>query len=537
MRVLMLAAALMLTIACNEKNREARNIFYQNLMSEPTTLNPITASDGYSRQVHSYILESLLDRDIETYEWKGALAKSWEISKDKKVYTFKLRENVIWHDGKPFTADDIKFSFDVIFDPEFNTAHKRPYYEGIDRVEVIDPLTVKFYTKTKFFLNFETAAGMAIYPKHLYTGDKKNKKLNRIVIGTGAYMLDKYDKGKKILLKRNPNWWGDKVEEYKGQNNFKKIGFRFVGDKTVALEMLKKGNVDFKGLDSEEFMKKAVGEGWGDKYKKVKTQNKTPTGYSFYGWNLSNPLFKDVRVRKALAHLVNRPLMLDKFEYGMSDYANGPIYVSSDYNNPKVKPLNYDPNKALKYLKEAGWKDTDGDLILDKQINGKKVDFKFTIIDPYEGFMKYNTIFKEDCKKVGINAEIKIVEWNTFLKLLDEKNFEAVRLAWGGGGIDWTPKQIWHSSSAAKGGSNFIGYKNKTVDKLIEKARETFDKAKRVKLLQKVHKIIADDAPYAFFFNRKYILYAHRTRIEKEKDTYTYGVGTSFWKVKEAKKE
>ncbi len=524
---------LLVLISCQNEEQDSGgrgNTFYLNLLSEPTTLNPITSTDAYTTEVISHTHESLLDKDPDSYEWVPSLASEWEISKDKKVFTFKLRKGVTWHDGKPMTAEDVKFSFDVIFDPEYNAAHKRPYFEGLDRVEIVDEHTVKFYTKTKYYQNFDVAAGITVLPKHVYSTDKKNKRLNKIVMGTGPYKLETYDKGKKIILVKNENWWGRKVDFYKDQHQFDKIGFRFVGDQTVSLEMFKKGNLDFRGLDNEEYMKKTDGEGWGTKYIKVKTENKSPKSYNFYGWNLKKPLFQDVRVRKALAHLINRPLMLDKFEFNMSEYATGPQYIQSDYASQKVKPIMYDPKKALKLLTEAGWKDTDGDLILDKIVDGKKVDLRFSVIDPYEGFMKYNTIFKEDCKKVGIDLEIKIVEWNTFTKLLDEKNFDAVRLAWGGT-INWEPKQIWHSDSAVAGGSNFISYSNKKVDKLIDEARVTFDRKDRVKILKQIYEIIADDAAYAYFFNKKVTTYAHQSRIYKPKDTFNYTIGTSYWKL------
>ena len=272
-----------------------------------------------------------------------------------------------------------------------------------------------------------------------------------------------------------------------------------------------------------------TGKKWGKDVFKAKVQNKAPVNYSFIGWNLRNPLFKTKKTRKALYHLVNRNLMIEKFLFNLSLPATGPLFRQSDYANPNVKVVNFDPKKALKLLREDGWKDTDGDAVLDKMIDGKKVKFSFTILEPLQDFMKYLTIFQQSAKEAGIEVKLKFVEWNTFIKLLDERKFEAVRLAWGGGSVDWDPKQIWHSDSIANGGSNFIGYSNKTVDKLIDKARVTLDRKKRIKVLRKVFKTIADDAPYVFFFNNKYKFYAHTKRMKREKDTYNYGVGLGYW--------
>ncbi len=125
--------------------------------------------------------------------------------------------------------------------------------------------------------------------------------------------------------------------------------------------------------------------------------------------------------------------------------------------------------------------------------------------------------------------ELKYLEWNSFLKLLDEGNFDAAALAWGANDIDWDPKQIWHSSSAVVGGSNFINYKNPQVDKLIDEARLTIDKKKRVQTLQKVYEMIADDAPYVFLFNPKFVFYAHSSSTGLPGDTLRFGLGNNFW--------
>lgn len=230
--------------------------------------------------------------------------------------------------------------------------------------------------------------------------------------------------------------------------------------------------------------------------------------------------------------LFNRPLMLKKFEYDLSTYANGPVYIQSDYNNSDVRPVPYDPQGALTILRNAGWSDSDKDGKLDKVINGKRTPLSITIMEPLADVMKYHTVFKEDASKVGVEIKIKNIEWNSFVKLLDEKNFEAVRLAWAGGGVEWDPKQIWHSDSITGASSNFISYSNPEVDRLIDQARKLYDRDERIPLLKRVHKIIANDYPYIFWFNSKFTLYGHSKRVIKPKDTFEYGIGQQYWKVK-----
>lgn len=519
-------------IGCQNKSKKLSKSVYYNIGGEPTTLSPLSGSDAFTSSVHGYIFESLLDHDLDTHEWKPALATEWKMSPDKRVFDFKLREGVKWHDGKEFTAEDVKFSYDVIFTEDFKAVQLRSFYEAVKDVQVIDKYNVRFTVKDDYFQNFDVCAGIMVLPKHFYSNPENKKEFGKKVIGTGAYVFSKYDKGQKITLVKNKDWWGNQVESEKDSSSIPRVVLRFVSEENVSLELLKKGDLDYLSLRPEGFIKKTVGDIWDKKIVKVKTENKTPKGYNFVAFNFKHPILKDKEVRHALSMLINRPLMKDKFEYGLSEFATGPIYIQSDYASPSVKPVDFDPKAALKILNKAGWADSDKDGILDKVIAGKKTNLSITILEPAQDFMKYLTIYKEDASQVGVEINIKNIEWNSFVKLLDEKKFDAVRLAWTGGGVDWDPKQIWHSSSSNGAGSNFISYANPEVDKLIDESRKLYDKDARIKILRRVHEIISSEYPYIFFFNSKYSLYAHTKKIEKVKDTYKYGIGQQYWKLK-----
>jgi peptide/nickel transport system substrate-binding protein/microcin C transport system substrate-binding protein len=307
---------------------------------------------------------------------------------------------------------------------------------------------------------------------------------------------------------------------------------RFINEENVSLELLKKGDLDYMALSPELFVKSAVGAPFGETVLKKQVQNKAPGSYAFVGWNFKKPMFQGRKTRVALAMMMNRDLMIKKFEYGMSLPATGPWYQQSMFASPRVKPFPFDPKAALKLLREEGWKDSDKDGVLDKVIDGKKTDFRFTIVGASKDREKYMTIYREDLKKIGIDAEVKTVEWNTFVKLLDERNFDAVFLAWGGGSVDNDPKQIWHTQSAEAKGSNFIHYSNPEVDGLIDKARTLLDRKDRIPVMHKIYETIAADAPYVFLFNAKYTLYGVNRRIGMEKDTYQYSIGSDYWWIK-----
>lgn len=517
-------------MSCNQ--RPSQNIaFYMDIGNEPSSLHPINQPfDGAAVRVREKVLETLVKNSLETYDWEPSLATSWEISEDKLTFIFKLREDVYWHDGEKFTAEDVKFSFDAFFDENFNGAAMRPLLDGIKKVEIIDEYTVKFIAKDAYYKNFDTAAGLDILPKHFYEQKGRSKGFfNKNLVGTGPYKLDIYKRGNRVVLKRNDKWWGFKDPENK-QHNFEKIVQRFVSNSNVNIEMLKKGSLDFIGMTPEMYMKRTSGPEWGTKVHKVKTKNKSPKGYNFIGWNLKHPILKDRMVRKALYHLVNRKLMVEKFEYGLSEPAVGPVYHSSPYHDETLKPIEYDPKLALKILRERGWSDSDGDNILDKVIDGKKVKFSLTLLEPSETFLKYDTVFKEDARKVGVELNIKQIEWNSFVKLLEERKFDAVRLAWSAS-VDWDPKQIWHSDSI-NGGSNFISYSNPKLDKIIEEVRYEHDREKRIEKLKVAERIIVNDYPYIWFTYKDIVLYGHTDRIKKEKDSLNYSVGTTYWDFK-----
>lgn len=522
----------LLSLNAYAAKRPQGGTFNTELDGEPSTLSPYTSTDLYSQQVQSFILESLLTRDIETYKWKGMLADKWEISKDKKVFTFKIRDNAKFSDGKPVTAEDVKFSLDSIRDDRYKSVIQKPFYEGLDRVEIVDAHTVKFYTKDNRYKNFDMAAGLSILPKHVY-GNPEDK-FSRLVVGSGAYKIENYEKGKRIILVRNPFYWDIKRNQEDGENNFDKIILKFLEQPEIQFETFKKKELDYMTLTPEQYVQKTKGPGWGKEFIKVRASNKVPKGYNYIGLNQKSAILSSKQVRLALAQLVNRKLMINKFRFGLAENTNGPIPNGTD-STPDIPSIPFDPKKALKNLEEDGWKDSDKDGVLDKTINGKKTDLKITILMATNQWEKYLTVIKEEAKKVGFEIDIKNIEWNAFLKIMDEGNFDAFIMGWGGGSQDMDEglRQIFHSSAAIKGGSNRINYSNKKVDELLEKCAFEWDRPKRIKMIKEAATLIANDLPYVFLFNATYTHYAHLDRVKKVKDTYKYGIGTSFWWLKQ----
>ncbi|MCI0454983.1 MAG: peptide-binding protein [Candidatus Dadabacteria bacterium] len=462
-----------------------------HLSAEPGTLNPITATDAYESTINSgNVYETLVKRDNETLEIIPLLADRWEISDDKLVYTFFIKKGIKWHDGVPFTSHDVVFSFEKIMDPKVDAPALRSYYKEIRKVQAVDDHTVRFTYARPYFLALEFCGGMNVVPKHIFEkGDFNTNPFGRHPIGTGPYRFLRWDTGKEIILERNESYWGEKP-------NIKRIIFKIITDSTVTLQVLKRGEIDFSGLTPIQWSRQTSSERFLKHFQKLSYF--TPN-YSFIGWNMNTPFFRDKRVRTAMTYLVNRNLILEKILYNLGEIVTNPFYINSPEYDKSIKPFPFNPLMAKRLLDEAGWMDHDGDGLRDK--DGVKFDFEFLLPSGSVTGEQISTILKEELKKVGIKMNIRRVEWAIFTKQLDERKFDAVTLSWAMG-VESDPYQIWNSSQAERG-SNFVGFKNKEADLLMEQARTEFDRKKRIELYKKFAEIIYEEQPYTFLFCRK----------------------------------
>jgi peptide/nickel transport system substrate-binding protein len=512
-------AALALVSGCQvEAPKDPYTLIY-HLASEPDTLNRITATDAYESRINGFIFDNLIERDNSTLEFIPKLAKSWEVSDDKLTYTFKLHDNVKWHDGKPFTADDVVYTFETIMNEKVDAPHLRVYYKDIKKVEKLDDYTVRFTYAQPYFKAMEFVGGIPIIPKHIFGDgqDFNTHPAGRAPIGTGPYKFKKWDTGARIVLERNEDYW-----DRSKFPDIKRIVFKIISDDIIAFQRLKKGELDMDGLSAKQWSKQTDTPS----FKKLfeKHQYYTPS-YFYVGWNLRRPYFQDRKVRKALAMLINRESILKHLEYGLGKLTTGPFWIFGYEYDASLPQIKFDPAGAKKLLDEAGWIDHDGDGIRDKD----GVPFRFTFLVPSgaEFYTNLSTIMKKDFAGAGIEVEIQTMEWATFVQNLNSRNFDAVSLAWSFG-FDQDPYQVWHSSQAEKG-SNFVGFENGEADRLMEEARGTFDKERRTQLYHRLHRIIYEEQPYAFLYARPSLV-ARSRRFDNVR-VYPGGLDILEWKV------
>ena len=454
-------------------------------IGEPKRLLPLLASDSASATIAGFIFNGLLKYDKDG-NLTGDLAQSWDIEKGGRVITFHLRKGVKWQDGAPFTAWDVLFTLQKLRDPKVATPYSGDYSE-VKRAEVVDDYTFRVYY-SKPFAPALSSWTMGIIPRHLLKGkDLNTTSFNRHPIGTGPYKLVKWITGQKLILEANPNY-------FEGRPCISRIVYRIIPDTSTMFMELKANNLDYMGLTPFQYARQTNSPFFKERFRKFRYPS---YGYTYLGYNLRLPMFKDRRVRQAITYAIDRKMIVDVVLLGLGRVSTGPFPPASWACNPYVKPYPYNPKKAKRLLEEAGWRDTDGDGILDK--NGKP--FQFTIITNQGNLQRMATaeIIQYQLAQVGIKVKIRVLEWQAMLHAIMERNFQAVILGWSLG-YEPDPYDIWHSSKTGPGEFNFVSYKNPEVDRILEEARSTFDKKVRQKLYWKFHEIIAKDQPYTFLY-------------------------------------
>ena len=285
--------------------------------SFPKSLNMFLDYNAFSANVMGLLYEPLISLHSTENRPVGVLAESWEIAEDKMTFTFKIRDEATWSDGRPITSKDIQFYYDVMLDPKNLTSLFRVSLKRFERPVAVDDKTVLIKANTKHWNNFFGAGKMVALPSHIWTGQDFNKINFEFPVVSGPYQLGDVKKGRSISLQRRNDWWGRTNRYNSGKYNFNKVVYRSMTDRNKALEAFKKGVFDaYPIYTSSIWMKKTgfdqVEKGW---VIRQTVYNQKPKGYQGLAINLRNPKFEDIRVRQALGYLLNREAMNEKFMY------------------------------------------------------------------------------------------------------------------------------------------------------------------------------------------------------------------------------
>ena len=511
--------------------------------AETQNMNSLINNDSMVSDFWGYAYSSLAERNyLRPEAFEPVMASSWSVSPDKMTYDIKLRPGILWHDftdpvtGKEWkdvevTAEDFKFYVDVIQNPAVDCAPLKVYFDGIKKVEVVNRYEFKVIWNKRHFLSLSTTLGLIPLPRHLYhayPGPFDGKKFNddhqrnRIIVGCGPYRFDRWIKGQRLVFKRWDKYFG---RQYGAIPALEELIFDVIKHPNTRFQALTSGSLDRLGLTPEQWVTRTNTKEFGADGPLRKFQY-AGQAYYYIGYNLKNPLFKDKRVRQALTCLVDRERILKDVYYGLGRIVTGPFFIDSIYYDKTIQPWPFSIEKAKALLGEAGWKDTDGDGILDK--DGKP--FRFSILQVANSSIqqKMLPIIKEGMAKAGIEMNIQTIEWSVYVQRIENRSFEVCCLGWSSGGFESDPFQIWHSSQADQPkSSNHISFRNKEGDRLIEEYRQCFETSRRVELARRFHQLLHEEQPYTFLFSPDSLLVQNR-RYRNAKVFPLIGVPTTL---------
>ncbi len=467
--------------------------FIEASLGNISSLIPNITSDAASHAVGDLLYNGLvtLDRDLNIVP---ELAESWDFSRDCRELTFRLRPGVKWHDGQPFTAADVVFTYEATINPKTPSPYKSDFND-VERVEAPDPQTVKVTYKqpyAKALLSW----GLKILPRHLLESYVQAGKIREAPqnwsapVGTGAYRFQQLKSGEKVVVVANP-------EYFEGAPYISRVVYRIIPSQaTIFLELKAKG-VDLASVTALQFKRQTDYPAFRKAYNKFSYPS---SGYTYFGFNLKDPRFADRRVRQAFAHAINKKELIDGVVLGLGREATGPFRPGSWAFNPDVKSYPYDMARARQLLAAAGWNERNANGLLVK--DGKPFTFELLTNQGNDERKKVAEIIQASLKELGVGVDIRILEWAAFLKEhIKKRRFEAIVMGWGTGS-DPDQYVVWHSSQNGPDDLNHISYASPEADALLEKGRASCLQQERAKYYHRLHEVLAEDQPLVFLYWR-----------------------------------
>jgi peptide/nickel transport system substrate-binding protein len=464
-------------------------------ITDITTTNTLLADNSPTLDVMGLVHESLWTVNVLDPEYVPALANSWELAEDGLTYTFHLNPDVTWHDGEPFTADDVIMSMEAQSSPDTGSSYTASFNDTVASYEKIDDHTVQVVATDVFpQLLFFGSAYFPVMPAHIWgdvpfadwatdpgsTGEDPSR-----VVGTGPFVFQEWNLGETVRLTRNENYWYHPpfIEEFV---------FQVWPDQSSSLEALRSGEIDIvdgvPNADAEDI---------------ADAENTDlavyPTySFNFYAYNLDpekTTLFQDVEVRQALFYALDRETLIEEVYYGYGEVAHGtqPL-LSPAYAPDEIETIyNYDPEKARQLLEEAGWTDEDGDGVREKGDQRLSFELMYT-----GGVALYNQLvpyMQEAWAEIGVEMVPNAVDFGSVLIPAITENFD-YQVALLGFSWDITGDQApMFATDQYIQGFNMMRYSNPEVDALYREANRTVDPERRRELLIEASNIVNNDLP------------------------------------------
>ncbi len=467
----------------------------------PKSFNYYLDQNVMSAEVFGQFYETLMAQNPVTLELEPLLAERYVLADDRRTFTFYMNPAARWSDGRPVTAEDVRWTFEAVLDPKHLTG---PHKIGLSRFhapEALDERTIRFVAKEIHWENLLALAGLQVLPKHALADKDFNLQNFEFPVVSGPYRLGAIREGIQATLERREDWWAGRLPRFRHVANFDLLRFRFFEDRDNAFEAFKKGEIDlYPVYTAHVWAHQTQGEKY-DRHWLVKQEivNQKPVGFQGIALNMRREPLDDPLVRRALAHLYNREkmnatLMFNAYFLHRSYYED--LY---DAAHPCANErIAFDKERARALLAEAGWQanPATGRLVKD----GRPLRLRYLSRGGTDD--KFTAIFQEDLKDVGIELVVDKKDWAAWSKDMDEYNFDMTWAAWSAG-IFKDPESMWLASEADRpSGQNITGYKNPEVDALIAAQRTEFDVQKRHEIVRQIDAHLTRDIPYILLWNK-----------------------------------
>lgn len=491
----------MLAGCTDADTKESNTLVYGS--GDYTRINPAMDEHG---EINILLFNGLTAHDGENQVIPG-LAKEWSFDEEACTYTFYLEENVTWHDGEPFTAEDVKFTIEAIQNPE-NASENAPNYEDVEEITIVDEHTISFRLSAPnvAFLDYMT---MAILPKHLLEGeDMQESDFFRKPIGTGPYKLESWEDGQAITLVKNEDY-------FKGAGNIDKIIFKIVTDDNAKALQMQSGELDLALLtpkDAENFEGK-------DGYELYHMMTSDYRGILF---NFQNEYWMENRdIIPAICYAIDRQAIVETVLLGHGVAAYGPLQRNI-YNNEKPEHYDYNPKKAREILEDAGCSMGESGFY---ERNGQEIGFVISVGTGDQVRFDIAQAAAQMLEEVGIRCSIEVPQ------IVDWSGQMAYLIGWGS---PFDADDHTYKVFGTDKGANYSGYSNADVDKYLTKARQTADPILRKEAYDKFQEALAADPAYAFicYVDADYVADAAIQGICDETIMGHHGVGI-FWNITE----
>ena len=501
--------------------------------------NPILFSSVSENDVNQLTAFGIFSFDWQFNPFASSdTAASWQSSADRLYDKVVLRDDLLWSDGQPITAHDVEFSFKLIMTEAVPVPAVRHGTDKLRLVKAYDDRTVVFFHEDSLSTN-DWNLNFPIIPKHIYeqswasdptlATSEHHIKFEKNPVSGGLYTITSRTIGSEILLTRRDDYYLHNGKQVRDKPYFKTIRFRVIQEPGVALLGLKGGEVDELILTPQQWRTQTID----DAYYQTCTKAYDTEWVSFhFVWNCKNPMFSDVRARRAMTLAFDHEEMLTKLRYGLDPPASGIFHPASPWAPPgRATFVKRNLDEAEKLLDACGWKDTDGDGIRDKTVDGKKLKFDFGIlVASRQDRIDICSLLKQNLKEIGIEVTVRPLDFAVLQQKLQDHSFEAAFGGWGTGTDPDTSENIWGTNQER----NYGFYSNPEVDRLFAAGCKEFDKEKRRLIYQKIHTLIAQDQPYTWLFYQN-AYYGFRKELRgymfSPRGPYHYSPGvSSLWK-------